>query len=247
MRLLLLGTMLFSGGTAVAMQNETVNEEVNQAYNRVRVVIQNRFKNRMVDRVKEDGFPYPPQDFLDTLTDEQEALITTTIDQINLEYDWANMTDEEIIAALKDVHAEMEALYEDLGLELPTLRERIAQRLRQRFAEHVGEDGLPYPPQAYLDNLTEEQALAITTAIDEYNATYDWANMTDEEVREALLTIKDEMAALYDELGLEQPQLGDIVRHRIRGRMHDRFHQDPVDEDVPEDDVPEDDSDIPTV
>lgn len=119
MKLLLLGSMLFSGGSAVAMQNEEINETVNDTVDHVVQYVQNRLGRRIADTVGETGFPYPPETALSQLTEDQVFAITSEIDQINAEYDWANMTDEEIAVALQEVHARLDALYTDLGIELP--------------------------------------------------------------------------------------------------------------------------------
>lgn len=137
MKLLALGSLLFTGGSAVAMQNETINQEVTGAYNQVKAMVQKGFQGSMIDRVKEDGFPYPNDTFLAQLTDEQEAIYLTTIDQINAEYDWANMTDEEIAVALQEVKAELEALRVELGIEAPLVQSRV------RGGKHWNSDFTP--------------------------------------------------------------------------------------------------------
>jgi len=147
MKLLLLGSLLFSGGSAVAMQNETVKDEVSQMYNQAKQMVQKGFKGSMVDRVKESGFPYPNETQLANLTDEQEAILVSTIDQINAEYDWANMTDEEIQAALQDIKVELDALRAELGIE--AVQERIQAKTQQRTqskgrsGNHWNEDFVP--------------------------------------------------------------------------------------------------------
>ena len=224
MKLFLIASMILSGGGAVAMQNEEVRDEVNQLYNRARHVIQHRIKNRLIDEVKETGFPYPPQDYLDTLTEEQEALILTTIDQINATYDWPNMTDEEIIEALKVAKDELKAVYDELELDPPrvidNIRKRIQERAKHLMLETVKEDGIPYPNEEILADLTTEQSAAITALIDAYNTTYDWATMTDEDIIAALQLFRDEMATLKDELGIETP-LVQPRRHHWGGRHHE--------------------------
>ena len=130
MKLLLLGSLLFSGGSAVAMQNETVKDEVSNMYNQAKQMVQKGFKGSMVDRVKESGFPYPNETQLAKLTDEQEAILVSTIDQINATYDWANMTDEEILLALQDIKVELDALRTELGIE--PIQDRIQAKIQQR-------------------------------------------------------------------------------------------------------------------
>lgn len=249
MKLFLLGTALLSGGGAVAMQNEDVQEHVYNMTEHARYVIQHRVKNRLLDEVKETGFPYPPQEYLDSLTDEQEALVLTTIDQINTEYDWANMTDEEIIDALQLVKTEMDALYEELGIDGPTLRQRVREYIQERRQErqenivaHVGENGIPYPNEEILADLTEEQAAAVTGLIDEYNANNDWANMTDEEILAVLETFRTEMVDLKEELDIDTPLVPRPERPMDRFRHHHRHDEFFPEDDSTDDTVPEDDT-----
>ncbi|QMS85506.1 hypothetical protein [Candidatus Xianfuyuplasma coldseepsis] len=216
MRLLVLGSLLLSSGTAVAMQNETVQEEAGKLYQRARYHVVRRFQGRLVDTVQESGFPYPPESYLENLTEEQQTAVLTTIDKINAEYDWANMSEEEIIDALHAIRDEMQALYEELGIEGPTLRERIREAIQHRRTENVRENGIQYPREAFLDTLTEEQQTALTTVIDTANATYDWATMTDEEIETALQTVHEELQAVADEYGFELPTFQDRFQHMQR-------------------------------
>jgi hypothetical protein len=131
MKLLLMAGLLFGGGT-VAMQDETINEEVTGAFNQVKQMIQKGFQGSMIERVKESGFPYPNEALLAQLTEEQEAVYTSTIDQINAEYDWQNMTDEEIQVALQEIKVELDALRTELGIEV------VKEQARQ--GKHWNED-----------------------------------------------------------------------------------------------------------
>jgi len=223
MKLLLMASLMLGGG-GVAATNEQVQTRVENTYNQVKVMVQKGFKGSMIERGKETGFPYPPQDYLDTLTEEQEALILTTIDQINATYDWPNMTDEEIIEALKVAKDELKAVYDELELDPPrvidNIRKRIQERAKHLMLETVKEDGIPYPNEEILANLTTEQSAAITALIDAYNTTYDWATMTDEDIIAALQLFRDEMATLKDELGIETP-LVQPRRHHWGGRHHE--------------------------
>ena len=100
MKLFLIGTLLFSGGGAAAMQNENVNETVTQMYQNVRQRVQKRVRENAFESIKETGYPYPSEERLATLTEDQQFAIISAIDQVNATYDWANMTDEEIQEAL---------------------------------------------------------------------------------------------------------------------------------------------------
>lgn len=137
MKLLALGSLLFTGGTAVAMQDESINADVTNAFNQAKVMFQKGFRGSMIETVKEDGFPYPNETLLAQLTEEQEAIYVSTIDQINATYDWANMTDDEITLALQDVRAELTALREELGIEAPQTQ------TRRRGGKHWNSDFVP--------------------------------------------------------------------------------------------------------
>jgi hypothetical protein len=226
------------------MQNETVRTEVTEGYAHVRAAFVRRVQHRLIDEVKEHGFPYPPQDYLDTLTEEQAALILTTIDQINATYDWPNMTDEEIQEALQVARDELALVYEELELDPPAwrdeLRERIGQRIRQRarhrMFDYLQENGIPYPQEDVLASLTEEQASAVTALIDSYNETYDWAELSPEEVRDALVLFRQDMNELKEDLGIDAP----LVRP-----PHPHGHDRPFDDDstLPDEDDVSDDTD----
>lgn len=148
MKLFLLGTMLLSGGAAAT--NDTVQEEVTNVYNQAKVMVQKGFQGSMIDRVKEDGFPYPKDTFLAQLTDEQEALYLTAIDQINVEYDWQNMSDEEIIDALAAVKEELTALRAELGIEVEAIQTRAGKRWNDEFTPK-GKGGSQKAPRGNYD------------------------------------------------------------------------------------------------
>ena len=82
--------------------------------------------------------------------------------------------------------------------------------------ENLRENGFSYPSEEYLSNLTEDQAFEVVSTIDQINAVYDWVNMTDEEIEDALVLVKAEMSALYTELGIEAPMTQTQTRTRSR-------------------------------
>ena len=145
MKSLLIASMLFSGGGAVAMQNEEVADTVKETANQVVYEVQNMFKGNQIENVKEDGFPYPSEEYLSTLTEEQVFKITSTIDVINATYDWSNMTDEEIEVALTLVKEELHNLYLELGIEGPMVQTQTRARKGNRNGGggRTGEDFVP--------------------------------------------------------------------------------------------------------
>jgi len=138
---LLIATMLLGGGSAIAMQNEEINCTVNETTSKVMYQVKNMFKGTQIENIKENGFSYPSEEYLSTLTDDQAFEIISAIDVINATYDWANMTDEEITDALVQVRADMSALYEDLGIDGPTVQTRT--RTRSRKGNNWNEDFVP--------------------------------------------------------------------------------------------------------
>ncbi len=208
-RFLALGSLVAGTFGGVAMQNEGIREDVSNLYQRARQHVMVRAHHNFQETVREEGYPYPPQDVLDQLTDEQEAIIMTTIDQINATYDWANMTDDELQTTLSEVRAEMRDLFDELGVDPALVRESAQNRINQAthdfMLNNIKENGIRYPGDYVLDQLTDEQVNEITALIDNYNATYDWANMTDDEIVTALQDFRDEMAALKDSLGIDIP------------------------------------------
>lgn len=135
---LLIATMLMGGGSAVAMQNENVNNVVNETGSKVMQQVGNMFKGSRLENIRENGFSLPNEEFLSSLTEEQQFEITSAIDVINATYDWANMTDDEIHDALELIKVEMNALYEELGIEAPMTQTRTRTRTKTQTRTRNG-------------------------------------------------------------------------------------------------------------
>lgn len=126
MKLFLLGSALLSGGV-MASEGEVVVDTVKDYAQQV----QNRFSiNNSID-VQENGFPYPTQEFLDTLTDEQAFAVISYIDVANGTNDWQNMTDEELLIAVAEVREGLHDLYLELGVEGPMTQTQTRTQTRQ--------------------------------------------------------------------------------------------------------------------
>lgn len=213
MKLFLIGTLLFSGSGAVAMQNETVNETVNDVYQNVRQRVQKRVTENAFDSIRETGFPYPSEERLATLTEDQQFEIISMIDQVNATYQWSTMTDDEIKDALVIVQDDMSTLCAELGIDISErfiqnrFNERVQSRtnsiIKNHLLDNLKVNGIEYPNEERLANLTDEQSDALIAKIDELNATYDWANLSDEEILAAMEIIKAELQDLHVELGFE--------------------------------------------
>lgn len=127
-KLMLMAGALLGTGT-VAMENETVNETVTNTASQVKQMVQKKLGVVTVDQVKEFGYPYPNETFLEGLSEDQQFEVISAIDQFNASYDWQNMTDEEIDAAIVEIKAELHDLYDELGIEPLSIQERAQKRL----------------------------------------------------------------------------------------------------------------------
>ncbi len=136
MNLLLVGSLILGGGSAVAMQNENVAEFASNTVNQAKVMFQQKSRGASIDALKETGFPYPNEEFLSTLTDEQAFQIVSAIDVINATYDFSTMTDEEITDALHEIRLELHDLYVELGIEGPMVQTRARTHTRSGHGQH---------------------------------------------------------------------------------------------------------------
>lgn len=227
MKLFVIASMLFGGGTAAALNNEEVADTLKE---KVPAIVRERFQNRVEDRkenrletLREDGILYPAEARFAELTVDQQLAITTLIDQYNLENDFANLTDEEIQVVFASFHEDMVLLLEELGLEMPVpdkeqirdrirknvtsnLKERYQHRMDQAF-ENIRENGFTLREATRLE-LTDEQTLAIEARVAAINESYEFSDMTDEELKLALAEIKLELHELFTELEIELPDMG---------------------------------------
>ncbi len=128
---LLIATMVLGGSGAIAMQNPEMSTKVNETGSKVMYQVKKMFNGNSVESLRENGFIYPNEEVLSTLTEDQAFEIISTIDQINATYDWVNMTDDEITDALQLVKDEMSALYSELGIEAPMNQTRTRTRNRK--------------------------------------------------------------------------------------------------------------------
>jgi hypothetical protein len=131
MNLLLAGAMLFSGGSAVALQNDTVADTVSTTANQFMQKAQSMFKGDKVLDVVENGFPYPSEEYLSTLTEEQADAVISEIDMINATYNFSQMTDDEVRAALDEIRVQLHDLYTVLEIEGPMVQTQARQRIGQ--------------------------------------------------------------------------------------------------------------------
>ena len=141
----LIATMVFGGGSAVAMQNEEISESVTNVVTQTASKVQNMFKGGNPARITEEGLPYPSEEYLASLTEDQAFAVVSAYDVINASYDWANMTDEEIRIALDDIKLELQALYADLGIEGPVvqMQQRKGQSQGKGRGGRANEDFVP--------------------------------------------------------------------------------------------------------
>lgn len=99
----------------------------------------------------------------------------------------------------------------------------IRQKLRNRRInfniDTLREDGFPMPSDAYLMSLTDEQRVVLVSYIDSINETYDFSEMTDEDIKSALVDILPDFRNLlmeYNISGFKEALFKDYVVLDIR-------------------------------
>ncbi|QVK20669.1 hypothetical protein KHQ82_10225 [Mycoplasmatota bacterium] len=155
------------------------------------------------------------------ITEEMQELLNYRID-LYQEYDWENMTEEEVITAREEIHALVEAKAEELGIELP---------LFEGYGYNNGYCGEGNQKGGFGQRfeLTDEM-VALREYYNEVRANYDFENMTDEEVAAAREEIHQLVQEKAEELGVELPDVAQRVqaRRRFRNRVtkfHNRLHE----------------------
>ncbi len=201
MKIFTIVSLFLSGGTALVMQNEEVASSIDQTVSYVKEYVDMHRHVDLDTDIVENGLPYPPSTWLAQLTEEQQAAIIAAIDGYNATYDWSLLTEEELATTLATIRTEMDALFVELGIDV-TLFHTHPDRDMDCYNDVI-ENGVAYPSDTVLALLTEEQALTVTTLIDTYNATYDWATLTDDEIAVALDALKAELDALEVEYGVD--------------------------------------------
>lgn len=259
MKVFIIASMILGGSSAVALTNDEVKEEVRGfVEERVNDRMQARHEDRL-EKLREEGIVYPESEEFLALTEEQQTAIYALIDEYNANNDFSVLTDEEIKEVMEAFKADLEALAEELGFELPErptrgeIREKVRENMKERMEEKRAEyiesikvDGFYLPNQEKMfEHLTEEQQAAVLVKIDEINATYDFSTMTDEEIDEVLLTIRDEFKVLFEELGVEFPTphkegyrdgFKHGYKHGYRKGFEDGQNQSPEDDTLPPED-----------
>jgi len=133
--------MLASGGSAVALQNDTVADTVSTTASQFMNKVQTMVRGNKVLDVIENGFPYPSEEYLSTLTEEQQFAVISEIDLINTTYDFSTMTDEEARLALDEIKLQLHDLYTELGIEGPMIQTQERQGIGQGGQRGRSEDG----------------------------------------------------------------------------------------------------------
>lgn len=149
-------------------------------------------------------------DWLESQTEENQALIMAKYEELTSVYDWDNLTRDEVIDAKETIKLELEAFIVELGIELPEEYELFMGgfRHRDRFGHFMNR------------NYTQEELDALREFKDSLVSNYDWETMTDEEkavAKEEIMTALQEYAEAHD---LELPSPREIRHRRRHGRMH---------------------------
>jgi hypothetical protein len=149
---LLVAAMVMGGSSGVALTNETVRDTVSETATQTFEKVQNMFKGTQIETVRAEGFAYPSEEYLAGLTEDQAFQVVLAIDVINATYDWANMTDEEIIDALAIVKLDLQELYDELGIEGPTVQTQARKGYRgSKSNSDSGDDLVPSVEDVPLD------------------------------------------------------------------------------------------------
>jgi hypothetical protein len=200
MKILAILSLVLGGGSAIALQNDTISETVSSTVDTVTETVSSHLHSDPFDDLSE-GLPYPPDAFLDQLTEEQASAVLALVDSYNASYDFSTLTEEETEAALELFKADMSALFDELGIDFDALKPE--RPVRTNSVAYVQENGVAYLSDEVYALLTEEQATTLTALIDTYNETYDWASMTEEDIQTALETLKADLDTLETEFGVD--------------------------------------------
>ena len=198
MKIFLILSMTFGAGSYLAAEStdidETITETAHSFINRVK----QRHPKISLDSIRENGFPYPDNVYLESLTDEQVTTLVAYIDQVNVYYDFTNMSDDEIKDALFVIRADLKDL--SLELSLPNYHEFM---MDEKIVEYIRENGFTLPTDRLYSRLDEDQKLLVDNFINEINQNYDIPNMSDDEILEAFDTVKEDFRSLLDTMEID--------------------------------------------
>jgi len=135
---------------------------------------------------------------------EEWVAFRTYMDELKVEFDLENLTQEEKVAALDELHELMVIKADELGIDITEILERQQDR-----ADH------------YLF-MNSEEMTEFKEYAQELRDSYDFDNMTTEEKVAALAEIKELVEAKAEELGIDLDELPKPkIGSKQRGRMHD--------------------------
>jgi|GEM_PF-4674207 len=182
------------------------------------------------------------------ITEEQQELLNYRID-LYQEYDWDNMVAEEVILAKAEIRVLVEEKALELGVELPEKAELSEEQIAIREYYHELLTGYDWA------NLTEEELEAARAEVKELMTikaeelgieipagpseemielleyakelkdSYDWENMTEEEIelaKEEIRTLVEEKA---EELGVDLDEIQKKFKRRKAQEKFNRFHK----------------------
>lgn len=129
---------------------------------------------------------------------EEWQLFRAYMEELKAEYDFDNLTAEEKIALMDEMHELMVLKAEELGIDITDILERHEER-----AEHW-------------ELMNSEEMLAFKAYAEELKASYDFDNLTREEKIDALAEMKDLLEAKAEELGID---LDELPRPELNGRQ----------------------------
>lgn len=120
---------------------------------------------------------------------EEWILFREYMDELKATYDFENLTPEEKIALMDELHELMLAKADELGIDITEIIERQLER------------------KDHYENMHSEEMEEFKAYLEELKASYDFENMTQEEKVAALQEIKDLVEAKAEELGIDLDEL----------------------------------------
>ncbi|XMB86563.1 hypothetical protein RJG79_01915 [Mycoplasmatota bacterium WC44] len=176
------------------------DEEIIVAKEEIRVLVEQKALELGVELPEEKGFFGRRRGMGFDLTEEMIQMKDYCL-ELMAEYDFEDMTDEEIEAVKEEIRLLVEEKAAELGIELPD------------YKGFFGKQGMNI-------ELTEEM-LTLKEYAQELIKTYDFENMTKEEMIEAKEEIKLLIEQEANELGIDLPEFNGFTNYNFGGKSYE--------------------------
>jgi hypothetical protein len=90
-------------------------------------------------------------------------------------------------------------------MEIDFNHSSMKDRIEQKAIDYILTNDVFTLPERFINNLSEDQQVAVFAFVEEVNTTYDFANMTAEEISETLKVIHEDLKELIAEQGITLP------------------------------------------